>query len=613
MVVNTPIRSILFTLLWVLGSVIVFGQPPNNFCATAISIPDPVNYCSPADAFTLVGATFNAPVVPSCQASNNNDVWFRFEARATELSVRVNGDAGIIRTGTILFPEVTVYDGTCTNLNQLGCLSNAFGAGVVEVLVRNLTINRTYYVRVSSRNNESSTFQLCINNFIAVPDPSSDCISGVVLCDKSPFVVPALIGVGNNPNEVNGTCIGEEFASAWYKWTCDEPGNLFFTLTPNNPSDDLDFALYELPGGINDCNNKRLIRCMASGENLGQPLANWIRCYGPTGLRPGSTDTEERPGCQPGDDNFLAPIEMVRGRAYALIVNNFSNTGSGFSIEFGGTGTFVGPTADFIIAEPDRFCRRDSVLFVDLSAAEFGGALQDFAWSFGAGSFPNVRSGSGSHNIFYETPGPKTITLSVRNERGCIVSRTRQILVECCDYPVVVNAGGTQIVDLGDPIQLSAFVDLPGDTYNFTWSPENLLDCSTCPDPIALIPRDTWIQLFVIDEEGCAGIDSVLLRVNNIKPVYAPNAFTPNGDNINDRFTIYTNPAGVSIRLLRIYNRWGDLVYEGIDLPPGNNDFGWDGTFRGRQVEPGVFVYYAEVEFLDGEIGRLTGEVTLFK
>lgn len=591
----------------------VTAQPANNQCANAIPISNPSNFCSETAAFSLVGATYTAPELPSCQFNQSPDLWFTFEAIGTDLSVRVNGDAGIIRAGTILFPEVTVYEGTCNGLGQIGCLSNAFGNGVVEVLVNELIPSNQYFIRVSSRNSENSTFQLCINNFFSVPNPSADCNTGVILCDKSTFTVPNLIGVGNDPSEADGTCVGGEFASAWYKWTCEQPGSLYFTLTPNNPSDDLDFALFELPNGIGTCSTKELIRCMASGENLSEPLENWIRCYGPTGLRPGATGDVENPGCAVGDDNFLAPIEMVAGRSYALLVNNFSNTGSGFTIDFGGTGTFQGPEADFTILEPDRYCRRDSLLIVDQSRAENGSIIDRYAWNFGPGSLPATAETRGPLSVYYESPGFKNITLSVANERGCIVSKTRRILVECCDYPVLVDAGNEGIVDLGEQIQLGAVVDLPGLTYQYMWSPPDFLDCADCENPFALVPNDTRFLLVVTDEQGCVGIDSIMIRVNKNKPVYVPNAFSPNGDNINDRFTAFGNAAATNIRLLRIYNRWGGLVYEGVNLPPGDNSFGWDGTFRGQNVEPGVFVYYIEMEFLDEDVARLTGEVNLFK
>ncbi len=597
----------------VTGLPLLLAQPPNDECLSATQIADPREYCSDVRGFTNINATPSAQVRPTCFPGISQDVWFTFVATASELNVRVIGSAGVLPGGTLRNPEVAVYDGNCTQgLVQQGCLSDAFGNHIVELLVNNLVPARRYYIRVNARNSNQGTFQLCVSNFTAVPDPSSDCATGVVLCDKSPFSVQSLSGSGVDVNEVGGTCVQQEFASAWYKWTCDQPGSLTFTLTPNNPSDDLDFVVYELPNGVDNCSGKIMLRCMASGENVGAPLEQWIRCYGPTGLREGSTDIIETPGCQPGDDNFLAPLQMEAGKSYALIVNNFSNTGNGFSVSFGGRGTFLGPHAAFDIqGEDTRYCRNDSLLVIDQSEAN-GSPIIGRNWNFGEGG-PLPRTGEGPHRVFYPQPGYKTISLTVENERGCLVTTSQTILIECCDYPVVVDAGGDLTVDLGEPIRLNVFVDLPGFSYTYLWTPPEDLDCSDCPDPTALIGNNTQFTVLVTDEEGCIGLDSITIWVNKIKPVFIPTAFTPDGNGVNDRFTVFTGRAATRVKVLRIYSRWGELVYEGFDFPPNDTAYGWDGQFRGQPASPGVYVYYAEVAFLDDEQSSFAGDLTLIR
>ena len=99
---------------------------------------------------------------------------------------------------------------------------------------------------MSARNTYSGTFELCVKNFTLIPEPSGDCPTGVLLCDKSPFTVESIIGPGSLPNEVDPTsCTRSEISSVWYKWTCMDPGSLTFTLTPSNPQDDLDFIVYD--------------------------------------------------------------------------------------------------------------------------------------------------------------------------------------------------------------------------------------------------------------------------------------------------------------------------------------------------------------------------------
>ena len=101
-----------------------------------------------------------------------------------------------------------------------------------------------------------------------------------------------------------------------------------------------------------------MLGCMASGETQGCDPAIWIpSCRGLTGLRASSNDTEEDPGCNAcnggDDDNFIAPLDMVAGRSYALLVNNFSRSGQGFSIEFGGQVHSKVPSPNFFLKSPE--------------------------------------------------------------------------------------------------------------------------------------------------------------------------------------------------------------------------------------------------------------------
>ncbi len=593
----------------------LLAQVPNDECSFAIAIPNPTIFCSDPGAYRLFGATASAQPRPTCAINVNNDVWFTFTAVAEYLNVRIIGNSGsIFPGGTLLNPELSIYEGSCNALVQKGCISDAMSNHIVEQNIAGFIPGRQYFIRVDSRVGSVGTFQLCMNNYAAVPDPSSDCRTAVLLCDKSTFSVPQLIGAGADPNEVQGSCIQEEFSSAWYKWTCEQAGSLTFTLSPNDPANDLDFAVYELPGGIDDCNNKRILRCMASGENVGAPLSDWIRCYGPTGLRQGSNDVVESPGCQSADDNFLAPLNMEVGKSYVLIVNNFSNTGSGFSIEFGGSGVFLGPKADFdIISMDEKICRREQIDLIDKSESILGGSIISWNWIFGQGVVPAIKPTQGPHSVIYQDPGFKTITLRIENEKGCIVSETKRILVECCDYPVSIQAEGSGTYDLGDDVQLNVEVDLPGNIYTYRWFDDQFLSCNNCPNPIAYGGKPIKFYVEVEDEQGCIAIDSISLDFNIVRPVYIPTAFTPDRNGINDKFNVFGTRAIRKVNLLQIFDRWGGLIYQGTNLPINDNTVGWDGTAHGKDLMTGTYVYYAEIEFLDDKVIPYAGEVTIIR
>jgi gliding motility-associated-like protein len=94
-----------------------------------------------------------------------------------------------------------------------------------------------------------------------------------------------------------------------------------------------------------------------------------------------------------------------------------------------------------------------------------------------------------------------------------------------------------------------------------------------------------------------------------------PNVFSPNGDGINDHFVIFTNPIGLTIKQLAIYNHWGQRVYNLENFEAGNNNyFGWDGTFPPQYLAPqGTYVWVLSYQDLDGEVKIKRGTVALLR
>lgn len=469
-------KQLLRLSLWPLLLAPLALQAQGNDCASATPLPDIISWCSGAGAFNNNSAT-DSGQSPGCfpNAQDNFDLWFSFVAEATDVNISIAGATGQNNGGTLRNPQIALYSGSCDDLENIGCFSDAVGTNSGQFFAGPLVIGQTYYIQVGARNARRGSFRLCVNNYNAIPNPSSDCPTGVILCDKSPFTVAQISGAGNDANELGNvscstfSCPLTESGSVWYKWTCDEPGSLTFTLTPLNPVDDLDFVLYELPNGVNDCNGKFDLRCMASGEVVGADFSVWEPCTGATGLSEGETDTGEGCGCTPGDNNFVAPIEMEAGKSYALVVNNFSQSGNGFSVEFGGTGTFLGPRAAFAVNPPqDTFCIGAPVSFVDLS--EFEGGIAGWQWNFGEGASPTTVNTQGPHTVTYDTPGMKSVLLRVATDDGCIVSKVLSFYVECCDGQFDVAADILDLLcpeDANGGISLSVNNDNP--PYQYLW------------------------------------------------------------------------------------------------------------------------------------------------
>jgi gliding motility-associated-like protein len=112
---------------------------------------------------------------------------------------------------------------------------------------------------------------------------------------------------------------------------------------------------------------------------------------------------------------------------------------------------------------------------------------------------------------------------------------------------------------------------------------------------------------------NCDSIYVLYLIIKRIAKVYVPNVFSPNSDGLNDKFTVYSNDEVKIIDQLRIYDRWGEFIFELNNFPPNDSHYGWDGTFRNRLIHPGVYVFTVIWTDLDGSKRKLSGDVTLLK
>ncbi|NOT37244.1 MAG: hypothetical protein HOP11_07680 [Saprospiraceae bacterium] len=113
--------------------------------------------------------------------------------------------------------------------------------------------------------------------------------------------------------------------------------------------------------------------------------------------------------------------------------------------------------------------------------------------------------------------------------------------------------------------------------------------------------------------EGCDSIRILYLEILSEGEVYVPNVFSPNGDGINDKTTVYSNPDVHLIDMFRIYDRWGELMYENKSFPPNDPRIGWDGVFLYELCQPAVFTYYVEWRDKLGGPHRAVGDITLVR
>ncbi len=141
---------------------------------------------------------------------------------------------------------------------------------------------------------------------------------------------------------------------------------------------------------------------------------------------------------------------------------------------------------------------------------------------------------------------------------------------------------------------------------NVTWFPSTGLSCSTC-ETTEVTPEETTTYCAAVSLNGCVDTACVLVTVDIVcGEVFVPNAFSPNGDGANETVKVYNNC--IKTMVFRIFNRWGEVVFETTD-PTAE----WDGTFKGKPLNSGVFVYTLNAQLIDGTEVDMKGNISLIK
>lgn len=181
------------------------------------------------------------------------------------------------------------------------------------------------------------------------------------------------------------------------------------------------------------------------------------------------------------------------------------------------------------------------------------------------------------------------------------------------DLDLTVELGPDLDIVQGDAVVLEPEWSSPLD-LTFSWLDPlgNSLSCIDCEIPTASPLEDVTYTLSVNNLQGCQASDDIAIRVTKVRGVFAPNVFSPDGDGNNDFFYLQ-GPRDFKINVLRIFNRWGALVFESQNTLLNQEGDGWDGRFKEQELNPDVFVWYAKVEYPDGEIEMLSGDVLILK
>jgi gliding motility-associated-like protein len=191
------------------------------------------------------------------------------------------------------------------------------------------------------------------------------------------------------------------------------------------------------------------------------------------------------------------------------------------------------------------------------------------------------------------------------NTSSCDSFRTFYILV--FPRPVAqITASNTYVLP-GDTVQLNTDSNA---LYSYLWTPNATINNITIANPVANIASSTWITVQVTDTNNCKTYDSLFIMAQDCESsIYIPNAFTPNGDNINDGYRIYGNC--IQLNQLLIFNRWGEKVWETKDMEKE-----WNGNFKDVLQPSGVYVYWLSYNTMttQNNVGKeVKGSITLIR
>ena len=191
--------------------------------------------------------------------------------------------------------------------------------------------------------------------------------------------------------------------------------------------------------------------------------------------------------------------------------------------------------------------------------------------------FDNLAGGT--HQVF------------VTDANNCVTSK--RVVLNNPEEIVINTVQKDTYLLKGERIHLIPEIQYSGSLF-YNWSPNHLISCTECPNPIVQPVETTTYTLTVSDSMGCEGrMENNILVLENT-PIYIPNIFRPTANSENRDLKVFIGPTIHQIQKFQIFNRWGQLIYSVPKATPGQN-VAWNGYYNGNLAESGIYIYLVEV------------------
>jgi gliding motility-associated-like protein len=462
----------------------------------------------------------------------------------------------------------------------------------------------------------------------------NDTIRTTVGCDSILYTVQLRVNSILRESRVAAVCSGESYALPSGRLVSNS-GNYNDTLRYTNGCDSIIYSIvFTVKPQLSTTVQQRL--CL--GQSYTLPNGRVVLVAG-TYI---DTLTSPSTGCDsivttiltarpPLTVSLAGPKVMCAGASATLTATATGGNGGPYTYTWQGANGLIGnqvnvsPAADtkYVVTVSDGctvLSAKDSVL-VSLSRPFTITASPDTSVCAGAsvqlkasGALRYQWSGAGLNQLNVASPTASPATTTTYTVAGfgldqCFTD-TATITVTVVPLPTVtVGRDTTIMVGVSFPLRPAYSADIT----QYKWSPSDYLSCTNCPNPITTPLKGILYTITVTNSLGCTASDQQQISlICNSEGVFIPNTFTPNGDGVNDVF--YPRGQGIrAVRYLRIFNRWGQLVFERTNFNTDDRSAGWDGTYKGQKLPGDVFVYSAQAVCDNGQAVELKGTVMIVR
>lgn len=301
------------------------------------------------------------------------------------------------------------------------------------------------------------------------------------------------------------------------------------------------------------------------------------------------------------DNPTLSQIEVTQAGTYTLLVTN--------------TETSCFATDEVVVSLSDDIPSVELVATdISCNGAQDGtielvnpmGGNGDYSYSFNGGAFSTQTTYTGL------SAGTYTVVVQDSSGSGCTSESSATISEPAL---LTLDLGQIQSVTIGDTVTYSIADQLEGfDVNNIVWTVNGEEICTgvECTSVVIVAADNVNVNVVVTYNNACTAEAATQIQVTRVFEVTLPNVISADDNGNNDVFYVNSDNVETVLSML-IYDRWGELVFASSNHPPSDDSYGWNGKFKGKAVNPGVFVYVVEVLYKGGNTETLSGDVTVVR